>query len=279
MKKLILFLFLSTSLFCFGQGKSALKDIQSIKFYGVDYSQVKIFGADESPAQFKDAFRRINELFITEAKKYNVGKQLKKEVTEISLDAVNQVNENIDLTELMTAKREYTLSKEQIKAAINALPIQKTPGVGMVFIAQFLDKSNNRGTYEVVFFNTETKEIIEEWITDGKARGFGLRNYWARGNFTVDMDWKNNVLNKAIIRSNIGGTFRIRSYVPLKGKGLKQVNGKECSNRLFATTPIKQPLVAKGVSAQSPKLQKVYEYDIETKPGKTYIVNTIEGKQ
>ena len=143
MKKLILFLFLSTSLFCFGQGKSALKDIQSIKFYGVDYSQVKIFGADESPAQFKDAFRRINELFITEAKKYNVGKQLKKEVTEISLDAVNQVNENIDLTELMTAKREYTLSKEQIKAAINALPIQKTPGVGMVFIAQFLDKSNN----------------------------------------------------------------------------------------------------------------------------------------
>lgn len=62
----------------FRQGKSALKDIQSIKFYGVDYSQVKIFGADESPAQFKDAFRRINELFITEAKKYNVGKQLKK---------------------------------------------------------------------------------------------------------------------------------------------------------------------------------------------------------
>ena len=82
-------------------------------------------------SQFKDAFRRINELFITEAKKYNVGKQLKKEVTEISLDAVNQVNENIDLAELMTAKREYTLSKEQIKAAINALPIQKTPGVGM----------------------------------------------------------------------------------------------------------------------------------------------------
>ena len=179
MKKLILFLFLSTSLFCFGQGKSALKDIQSIKFYGVDYSQVKVFGADESPAQFKDAFRRINELFITEAKKYNVGKQLKKEVTEISLDAVNQVNENINVAELMTTKREYSLSKEQIKAAIKALPIQKTPGVGMVFIAQFLDKSNARGTYEVVFFNTETKEIIEEWITDGKARGFGLRNYWA----------------------------------------------------------------------------------------------------
>ena len=186
MKKLILFLFLSTSLFCFGQGKSALKDIQSIKFYGVDYSQVKIFGADESPAQFKDAFRRINELFITEAKKYNVGKQLKKEVTEISLDAVNQVNENIDLTELMTAKREYTLSKEQIKAAINALPIQKTPGVGMVFIAQFLDKSNNRGTYDSIPKQRKSlknglptaRHVVSDCATIGQALSIAhSRNY------------------------------------------------------------------------------------------------------
>lgn len=179
MKKLILFLFLSTSLFCFGQGKSALKDIKSIKFYGVDYSQAKVFGAEETPQQFIVAFRRINELFITESKKYDVGKQLKKKVTEISLDAVNQVNEAIDPEELMTTKREYMLTKEQIQAAVQALPISPSEGVGMVFVAQFLDKPNNRGTYEVVFFNTETKEIIEEWITDGKARGFGLRNYWA----------------------------------------------------------------------------------------------------
>ena len=64
MKKLILFLFLSTSLFCFGQGKSALKDIQSIKFYGVDYSQAKVFGADESPIQFKDVFLRYTSLLL-----------------------------------------------------------------------------------------------------------------------------------------------------------------------------------------------------------------------
>ena len=43
MKKTYSILFLSTSLFCFGQGKCALKDIQSIKFYGVDYSQLKFW--------------------------------------------------------------------------------------------------------------------------------------------------------------------------------------------------------------------------------------------
>ena len=78
-------------------------------------------------------------------------------MTEISLDAVNQVNENIDLTELMTAKENILLVKSKSKQPSTHCPIQKTPGVGMVFIAQFLDKSNNRGTYEVVFFNTETK--------------------------------------------------------------------------------------------------------------------------
>lgn len=34
----------------------------------------------------------------------------------------------------------------------------------------------------------------------------------ARGNFIVDMGWKNNLLDKAVIRSNIGGKLRIRSY-------------------------------------------------------------------
>lgn len=54
-------------------------------------------------------------------------------MTEISPDVVNQVNENIDLTKLITAKRECTFGKEQIKTAISVLPIQRTPGVDMVF--------------------------------------------------------------------------------------------------------------------------------------------------
>ena len=108
--------------------------------------------------------------------------------------------------------------------------------------------------------------LPDEW-KEGSVKGLV-----ARGNFTVDMDWKNNLLNKAIIRSNIGGTLRIRSYVPLKGKGLKQAD-RECPNPLFTATPIKKPLTAKGLEPQSPQLPKVYEYDIETKAGRTYVIN------
>ena len=148
MKKLFTLLFLATSMICFGQNKNFLKEVESINFYGVDYSAAKVFGAAETPAQFKVAFDGINRLFITEAKKYDVSKKLKVRVNEISLDAVNQVNEAIDPQELM-------------------------------IIAKLLNKAEAYGSYQVVFFNTETKEIIQDWATGGKARGFGLRNYWA----------------------------------------------------------------------------------------------------
>lgn len=185
MKKLFILLFLATSMICFGQSKKFLNEVESINFYGVDYSAAKVFGAAESPAQLKAAFEGINRLFITEAKKYDVSKQLKVKVNEILLDAVNQVNGTIRSKELMTTNMSYTLSEEEIRQAVRALPIQKQPGIGLVIIAKLLNKAEAYGSYQVVFFNTETKEIIEDWATGGKAKGFGLRNYWAGSIYKV----------------------------------------------------------------------------------------------
>ncbi|MBR6590173.1 MAG: glycoside hydrolase family 95 protein, partial [Bacteroidaceae bacterium] len=97
----------------------------------------------------------------------------------------------------------------------------------------------------------------------------GLR---ARGGFEVDMTWDAGTLTEATIHSTIGGTLRIRSYVPLKGKGLKAAQG-ECPNTLLAPANIKTPLKSEELKEfQTIPLQKVYEYDIVTQPGKTYQV-------
>lgn len=97
----------------------------------------------------------------------------------------------------------------------------------------------------------------------------GLR---ARGGFEVDMTWDAGTLTEATIHSTIGGTLRIRSYVPLKGKGLKAAQG-ECPNTLLAPANIKTPLKSEELKDfQTIPLQKVYEYDIVTQPGKTYLV-------
>lgn len=105
-----------------------------------------------------------------------------------------------------------------------------------------------------------------------------IKGLVARGNFVIDMDWIKCRLKKATIHSKIGGVIRIRSYVPLKGEGLKKANG-ECPNLLFAATPINKPLVSKGLTPQLPDIQKVYEYDLETQAGKTYVINATKERQ
>ncbi|NCC09471.1 MAG: hypothetical protein EOM31_03035 [Bacteroidia bacterium] len=179
MKKLLVLFFLATSLVCFGQGKNSLNDISSVKFYGIDFSKAKVYGAAETELQFRNAFDEINKLFISEPKKFNIQKHTGLEVTEISLDAVNELNKKINLEELKTTNKNYILSEEQIAEAIKTLPVASTPGTGLVILGMLLDKASNSGCYQFVIFDTQSKAIINQWTANGKAGGFGLRNFWA----------------------------------------------------------------------------------------------------
>jgi alpha-L-fucosidase 2 len=100
---------------------------------------------------------------------------------------------------------------------------------------------------------------------DGSVQGL-----LARGNFEVDMQWKNCLLEKATIKSNIGGNLRLRSYIPLKGNGLKEARG-ENPNPLLVPMPIKKPLISDKINPEMPILYRVYEYDIVTEAGKEYV--------
>ncbi len=111
--------------------------------------------------------------------------------------------------------------------------------------------------------------LPDAWA-DGSVKGL-----CARGGFVVDMSWKEAKLDVAQIQSTIGGVLRIRSYVPLKAKGLKMAKGT-CPNPLLIPVsiknPIQNPVAKEGVKAPIPT---VYEYDLETEAGKTYIIKKI----
>ena len=94
-----------------------------------------------------------------------------------------------------------------------------------------------------------------------------VKGLQARGAFTVDMKWADGQLQQATITSKIGGTLRLRSYVPLKGNGLREATGA-CPNPLFASPEIPDPLHSSELS-ELPLIpvKKVFEYDIDTTPG------------
>lgn len=107
--------------------------------------------------------------------------------------------------------------------------------------------------------------LPDKW-EEGKVKGLV-----AHGGFVVDMDWNSVQLDTAKIHSRIGGNLRLRSYVPLKGEGLKPASGTN-PNPLFRQAAIKEPLVSKEINPQYPVIPRVYEYDLATEAGKDYVV-------
>lgn len=107
--------------------------------------------------------------------------------------------------------------------------------------------------------------LPDKW-EEGKVKGLV-----AHGGFVVDMDWNGVQLDTAKIHSRIGGNLRLRSYVPLKGEGLKPASGTN-PNPLFRQAAIKEPLVSKEINPQYPVIPRVYEYDLATEAGKDYVV-------
>ena len=117
--------------------------------------------------------------------------------------------------------------------------------------------------------------LPDEW-SEGEVKG--LR---ARGGFTVDISWHDGVVSKATVKSAIGGTLRLRSYVPLTGKGLRIASGN-CPNPLLSPSTLNLPpstlnlppstlnLPPSTFNLPPNSIPQVYEYDVETVAGKTY---------
>jgi len=98
-----------------------------------------------------------------------------------------------------------------------------------------------------------------------------IKGIKARGNFVVNIDWKNGKLAEALIKSEIGGNCRLRTLQKVKvvEADAKPVNGAN-PNRL-TQLPYK-PLYQNNAksSLQSVPVQQNYVVDFKTEKGKTY---------
>ncbi len=152
---------------------AAKKPLESVTFYGADFSCVNVIGAQETPEQFIEAFSRINQLFITEAEKYNVGKYMKLNVEAIDVTTAKKQAEKLKGVKFMD-KTPEAINYEALTACY-----PKTEGKCLLIVACELNKSKNTGSFIQLIFDGQSGAVISTRAFWGYSRGFGLRNYWA----------------------------------------------------------------------------------------------------
>lgn len=145
---------------------------------GIDLSQVRVYGAKESPEEFRKAFQGMNKLLVEEENRYSFRKSLGiKEHPIIDIDMMLAHNDNRDWSTLKTS---YAMVPQiDVFSLVRSYQLRDTQGMALVVVGKLFDKKRGKATYQVLLFDIATRNIVhgEELETD--AGGAGLRNYWA----------------------------------------------------------------------------------------------------
>lgn len=153
------------------------KTTVSADFYGVDFSCVSVIGVTEGLGDFIKAFDAINQLFLSEPKKYDVG-----DFTRIDILSTNVETANESLGALAAERfmpRPTAIDWQTQLPRILARYNNGSGNKGLLLVARTLDKGNGVGEFTAVLFDPATGEIIRQCDIAGKPGGFGLRNFWA----------------------------------------------------------------------------------------------------
>ena len=164
----------------FAQNPEAWED--KFTFYGIDFSLARVVGASESEEEFIEAFKGINELFLSEPEKYvqSLATRMKKEITAVDIDPVLAVIDEIDTEEIKINKTAELLSEDDLKYALLGLDIKPDNGLGLLVVCGDLNKGTEYGTFYYVIFDNRDLSILDTWASKGKSGGIGLCNNWAR---------------------------------------------------------------------------------------------------
>ena len=197
MKKVILLLavLFATILTAQAQNASDLFSKSDTKIYwlGIDFSHVKLIG---DFTQFAEAgsvgaitirdkyFTGWNDLILNESKKYDIVGMFRKPGINFNTNGISLINATAE-TESMEAETEPNYKKEDIQGFIKNYNFNVKEGIGLLFVAESLNKRSESGKYHFVAIHLATNEILIHDVLIGKAGGIGLRNYWARSYYEV----------------------------------------------------------------------------------------------
>jgi len=165
----------------------------TISWLGIDYSHVKLIGnfaeffqaGEKSTWQIRDIyFPRWNSIILNEPEKYDIRGMLRKPDILFDIDMINEINTYANLDE-MESYNTSRFTDEDILSFVDEYNLDGKEGIGIVFIAECLNKNAQEAYYHFVAINMKTREVIFHQRLRGEPNGFGLRNYWANSVHSV----------------------------------------------------------------------------------------------
>jgi len=125
-------------------------------------------------------------------------------------------------------------------------------------IAEMLLQSHDGAVYVL-------PALPDDW-NEGSVTGL-----MARGGFKVDLVWRNHKIKQIKIYSALGGNCRLRANQQLSSAILKKAVQPN-ANPYYKVDEVAKPILKVQASTLAANTPANWLYDLETKPGKTYVI-------
>ncbi|MCF2487288.1 hypothetical protein [Dyadobacter sp. CY347] len=193
MKKLLLLAFVLFSA-GFASAENTMADLfngkAKLTFLGLDFTQAKYVGrigfTDPNAIQNQHMVS-WNNLIEMEPKKFSLQKafNLKDDQYVSKVEDMVKFNKSANVADNIT-ETEATLTEDQVRKAVSKYSLSEKDGVGVVYVVESLSKTAEKLTVWVTFIDLSTKKVLYTEKVEGKAGGFGFRNYWAGGVYKIN---------------------------------------------------------------------------------------------
>jgi hypothetical protein len=184
--------------------QNTLADVFSGKakvvFLGLDFTQAKYIGSpgftDPNAIQNQHMVS-WNTLIEAEPKKFSLEKPLKLRADQYSAKVADMIkhNKNVNVADNII-NESYTLTEDQARKAVSKYALSEKEGVGVVYVVESLNKTLEKMTVWVTFIDLSTRKILLIEKVEGKAAGFGFRNYWAGAVYKINGNIGSNYYKK-----------------------------------------------------------------------------------
>jgi hypothetical protein len=183
------FLFVLFFVTILSAGAQTLKDVFTssetpVLYLGIDFTKNKVI--NDPSASVNDIRDRqydgINDLVLSEAKKYDLKGAFHKSNINSDLGPVSKRNTKVNTEEIKSTSTAdfHRLKEEDIQAVVSSWDFGDKKGIGLLFVTEAMSKSDGAAAVWVTLIDMKPKKVLMTERLEGKTgMGFGWRNYWA----------------------------------------------------------------------------------------------------